>query len=179
MALRGFEVLAPLGHGQFGDVLLVRRTADGPLLAAKLVRGESAEAVAAARREAALLRALRHLNVVRCVDVVQSGAQLAIVMEYASGGDLDGYIRASKQQYGGHEGGPIRSSAADSDSAAAAASAKARPCAFSYRSRWRWTTYTSDESCTGAALCPLRTAMLDKLIISWLGRDLKPKVGAA
>lgn len=102
MEIAGYETLTLLGSGQYGDVLLVRSARDQQLYAAKVVRsgsdGPRLEAVEAARKEAELLASLRHCNVVQCVDIVQSGPQLVIVMEYAAGGDLDAFLRMSDQR---------------------------------------------------------------------------------
>jgi serine/threonine protein kinase len=102
MEIAGYETLTLLGSGQYGDVLLVRSARDGQLYAAKVVRssreGPKREAVEALRKEAELLASLRHCNVVRCIDIIQSSLQLVIIMEYAAGGDLDTFLRMSDQR---------------------------------------------------------------------------------
>ncbi|RLN90860.1 hypothetical protein BBJ28_00012183 [Nothophytophthora sp. Chile5] len=93
-AISGYEALSLLGSGQFGDVLLVRRVADRKLFAAKVPHGDDDAARQTSRLEAQLLTRLRHANIVQCIETVEDGRQLAIVMEYTSGGDLDGFLRS-------------------------------------------------------------------------------------
>ncbi|DBA02454.1 TPA: hypothetical protein N0F65_008668 [Lagenidium giganteum] len=87
-----YEKLEVLGRGQFGEVFLVRRRADQRLFAAKVAHANTN--VALATREAAILQGLRHPNIVRCVDTLVDNDQLTIIMECASGGDLDAYLKA-------------------------------------------------------------------------------------
>lgn len=107
MELAGYETLELLGSGQYGDVFLVRRITDQQLFAAKVGRrtmgGPSeAQSAAAALQEAELLASLRHANIVQCTDVVLQGSQLTIVMEYAAGGDLDGFLQMNSQRSAPH-----------------------------------------------------------------------------
>ncbi|TYZ69373.1 hypothetical protein PybrP1_005635 [[Pythium] brassicae (nom. inval.)] len=109
--IAGFETLELLGSGQFGDVHLVRRLRDGQLFAAKVAHrhrlasgggggdGAPHPLLLQEKQEADLLRRLNHPNITQCVDIVgydgelDSDHQPAIVMEYASGGDLDAFLR--------------------------------------------------------------------------------------
>jgi serine/threonine protein kinase len=91
--VRAYETLTVLGSGQFGSVVLVRRTSDRKLFAAKVPHGEDAEARQAARQEAELLMHLHHVNIVQFIEIVEDESQLALVMEYASGGDLDAFLQ--------------------------------------------------------------------------------------
>lgn len=110
--IAGYETLELLGSGQFGDVHLVRRLCDGQLFAAKvahrhrhcLATGGEVGAFQALllqeKQEADVLQRLHHTNITRCVDVIGYDGELdsdhrpAIIMEYASGGDLDSYLRS-------------------------------------------------------------------------------------
>lgn len=105
--VRGYETLALLGSGQYGDVYLVRRERDGQLFAAKISRTGNAQSRSDEQRqrslaiqEAALLARLRHANITQCIETIENGdsGELAIVMEYASGGDLDAYIQSHHER---------------------------------------------------------------------------------
>lgn len=107
VAIAGFETLALLGSGQYGDVYLVRRTCDGQLFAAKVAHrhrvagGDLQQLLHQEQQEAELLRRLNHPNITRCVDVVKGDEEFqqpVIIMEYASGGDLDAYLRSCQDR---------------------------------------------------------------------------------
>ncbi|KAE9348613.1 hypothetical protein PR003_g6327 [Phytophthora rubi] len=95
-----YETLTVLGSGQFGNVLLVRRNSDRKLFAAKVPHGEDAATKQASRQEAQLLRQLHHVNIVQFVELVEDATQLALVMEYASGGDLDAFLQWQQESTG-------------------------------------------------------------------------------
>lgn len=87
-----FHEVRPLGRGCFGTVLLVRaRAADcvtsdaAPSFAAKVVVPDDATD---ALREASLLRAISHPNIVTLVDVYASASTVFVVMGAELGGDL-------------------------------------------------------------------------------------------
>lgn len=111
-AITGYETLSLLGSGQYGDVFLVRRTRDSQLFAAKVpnhARGNPLQ-LAQATQEAELLKRMRHVNITQCIETAEDAhsGQLAIIMEYASGGDLDEYLRSFQDRWvsglhGGHE----------------------------------------------------------------------------
>lgn len=100
MAVAGYETLSLLGSGQYGDVFLVKRLRDSRLFAAKVsnhARGGNAQLqLAQAKHEAELLKRMCHVNITQCIETVEDArsGQLAIIMEYASGGDLDAYLRS-------------------------------------------------------------------------------------
>ncbi|ETI56754.1 NEK protein kinase [Phytophthora nicotianae P10297] len=96
----GYETLAVLGTGQFGNVVLVRRKSDRKLFAAKIPHGEDNAARQAARQEAQLLMTLQHVNIIQFVELVDKDSQLALVMEYASGGDLEAFLRWQQESVG-------------------------------------------------------------------------------
>lgn len=91
--ITAYKTLTVLGSGQFGSVVLVRRNSDRKLFAAKLPHGEDVAARQEARQETQLLTHLQHVNIVQFVELVEDDSQLALVMEYASGGDLDTFLR--------------------------------------------------------------------------------------
>lgn len=104
LAIVGYETLSLLGSGQYGDVFLVKRTRDSQLFAAKVsnhTRGSPMQ-LAQTKQEAELLKRMRHVNITQCIETLEDtrGGQLAIVMEYASGGDLDEYLRSYQDRCG-------------------------------------------------------------------------------
>uniref|UniRef100_K3X493 non-specific serine/threonine protein kinase n=1 Tax=Globisporangium ultimum (strain ATCC 200006 / CBS 805.95 / DAOM BR144) TaxID=431595 RepID=K3X493_GLOUD len=92
--IAGYETLTLLGSGQYGDVYLVKRKRDGQQFAAKLSNqaGGNRIHLQQAKQEAELLSQMQHPNITQYVEVVGDGAKLTIIMEYASGGDLDSYL---------------------------------------------------------------------------------------
>ncbi|KAL4175290.1 Protein of unknown function, DUF547 [Phytophthora ramorum] len=100
LALSAYETLSVLGSGQFGNVVLVRRNSDRKLFAAKVPHGEDTAARLAARQEAQLLMQLHHANIVQFIEVVEEDSQIALVMEYTSGGDLDTFLRWQQESTG-------------------------------------------------------------------------------
>lgn len=94
VAIRGYDTIRLLGSGQYGDVYLVQRQNDRLYFAAKVTRPlNNAQELALAQKEANILRTMCHRNIIQCIETIQINRQLVIVMEYASGGDLDDYIR--------------------------------------------------------------------------------------
>ena len=76
-----------LGQGNFGTAKLMRHKASGQLLAIKYIeRGDKIDDNV--KRELVNHRLLDHPNVIRFVEVLLTPTHLAIVMEYASGGEL-------------------------------------------------------------------------------------------
>lgn len=91
-----------LGEGEFGKVKLGWKKDDkNPSQAAiKLIKRDSIPAgskkESKIHREVAVLKNLRHPNVVRLFEVVQNEKYIGIVLEYASGGELFDYILHNK-----------------------------------------------------------------------------------
>ena len=86
-----YEVIRTLGEGGYGRALLVRcRTDPSKRYVMKEVRLSALKPKEReeARREAKVLAALRHPNIVQYVDSFEDGRNFYIVMEYADGGDL-------------------------------------------------------------------------------------------
>ncbi|KAJ8599475.1 hypothetical protein CTAYLR_009542 [Chrysophaeum taylorii] len=91
--LEGFEVVRVLGAGSFGRALLCRgRERDVVVVKEVCVKDE--KALAEAEREAELLKAHAHTNIVRYIASFADAAkrEFFLVMEYADGGDLAGSI---------------------------------------------------------------------------------------
>lgn len=82
-----FEIIKDIGSGNFGVAKLVRDSQTKELYAVKFIeRGEKIDEHV--KREIMNHRSLRHPNIVRFKEVFLTPTHLAIVMEYASGGEL-------------------------------------------------------------------------------------------
>ncbi|KAG9158009.1 hypothetical protein Leryth_000168, partial [Lithospermum erythrorhizon] len=82
-----YELLKDLGSGNFGVARLVRDKKTKELFAIKYIeRGKKIDENV--QREIINHRSLRHPNIIRFKEVLLTPTQLAIVMEYASGGEL-------------------------------------------------------------------------------------------
>ncbi|XP_042438405.1 serine/threonine-protein kinase SAPK3-like [Zingiber officinale] len=82
-----YESLKDLGAGNFGVARLVKDKRTGELVAVKYIeRGKKIDEHV--QREIINHRSLRHPNIVRFKEVVLTPTHLAIVMEYAAGGEL-------------------------------------------------------------------------------------------
>ena len=85
----GYDLEGVIGHGAQGDVLLARqRRVGGRRVAIKRVVAPAQQLAARLHREAQVLAALDHPNVVRLIDVVADDAGVSLVMTYAAGGSL-------------------------------------------------------------------------------------------
>ena len=92
-SLPGFEVEELLGVGASGEVWRARERVSGEVVALKRLRtGADPGAVAALRREAALLRRLDTPYVVRLRAVLGEGTQTVLVLDQAGGGSLAGLL---------------------------------------------------------------------------------------
>ncbi|KAK9144730.1 hypothetical protein Sjap_004633 [Stephania japonica] len=86
-----YEALKELGSGNFGVARLVRDKKTKELVAVKYIeRGKKIDENV--QREIINHRSLRHPNIVRFKEVLLTPTHLAIVMEYAAGGELFGRI---------------------------------------------------------------------------------------
>ncbi len=86
----GYELLAPLGRGGMGVVHLAKRTADGAAVAVKIIKSEclpSDREVQRFLREAQILCALQHPNIVRFHQFGRCDEQFYIVMDLVVGSD--------------------------------------------------------------------------------------------
>ena len=90
-----YEEIKPLGQGGFGVVKLFRNKLTEELFALKFVEYNSLASTEDVRKmynEIALLRGLRHSNIVHLVDAFDLKDRMCFVMEYCSGGELNDYI---------------------------------------------------------------------------------------
>jgi serine/threonine-protein kinase SRK2 len=82
-----YELVRDIGSGNFGIARLMRNKTTGELVAVKYIeRGEKIDENV--QREIINHRSLRHPNIIRFKEVILTPTHLAIVMEYASGGEL-------------------------------------------------------------------------------------------
>ncbi|WOK93345.1 serine/threonine-protein kinase SAPK2 isoform X2 [Canna indica] len=82
-----YEVLRDIGSGNFGVAKLVKDVRSKELFAVKLIeRGQKIDEHV--QREIMNHRSLKHPNIVRFKEVLLTPTHLAIVMEYAAGGEL-------------------------------------------------------------------------------------------
>ncbi|KAL5714864.1 non-specific serine/threonine protein kinase [Ranunculus cassubicifolius] len=82
-----YELVRDIGSGNFGVARLMRDKQTRELVAVKYIeRGEKIDENV--QREIINHRSLRHSNIVRFKEVILTPTHLAIVMEYASGGEL-------------------------------------------------------------------------------------------
>ncbi|GAA5909626.1 hypothetical protein JCM5296_002373 [Sporobolomyces johnsonii] len=95
-----YILLQTLGEGEFGKVKLgVHGERWGEDVAIKLIkRGnvDTAQRGEKVRREIEVLKAVRHPNIVRLYDVIETEKYIGIVLEYASGGELFDHILAHR-----------------------------------------------------------------------------------
>uniref|UniRef100_A0A5B6ZY27 non-specific serine/threonine protein kinase n=1 Tax=Davidia involucrata TaxID=16924 RepID=A0A5B6ZY27_DAVIN len=82
-----YEILKDIGSGNFGVARLVRDIWTGELYAVKYIeRGQKIDEHV--QREIMNHRSLKHPNIIRFKEVLITPTHLAIVMEYAAGGEL-------------------------------------------------------------------------------------------
>jgi serine/threonine-protein kinase len=89
-AIEGYEILCELGRGGMGTVFRAKRLADGSDVALKTIQpavAGSERQVQRFLREAAILRKLRHPNIVSFHDMGQAGELLYFTMDYVPGTD--------------------------------------------------------------------------------------------
>ncbi|KDE05900.1 CAMK/CAMKL/KIN4 protein kinase [Microbotryum lychnidis-dioicae p1A1 Lamole] len=95
-----YILLQTLGEGEFGKVKLgVHSERWGEDVAIKLIkRGnvDTAQRGEKVRREIEVLKSVRHPNIVRLYDVIETDKYIGIVLEYASGGELFDHILAHR-----------------------------------------------------------------------------------
>lgn len=90
-----YEYVRQLGKGGFGNVALCRNRITNEEVAVKSIPLKSLKSPDDINRiynEIAVLRDLRHPNIVRLLDTFTSNDQICFVMEYCSGGELYDFI---------------------------------------------------------------------------------------
>ncbi|KAI0084342.1 kinase-like domain-containing protein [Irpex rosettiformis] len=94
-----YLLLRTLGEGEFGKVKLGLHMQWGEEVAVKLIRRgniDSSVRMGKVEREIEVLRTLKHPNIVRLYDVIETDKYIGIILEYASGGELFDHILAHR-----------------------------------------------------------------------------------
>ncbi|KZT00366.1 Pkinase-domain-containing protein [Laetiporus sulphureus 93-53] len=94
-----YLLLQTLGEGEFGKVKLGLHMQWGEEVAVKLIRRgniDSSVRMSKVEREIEVLRTLKHPNIVRLYDVIETEKYIGIILEYASGGELFDHILAHR-----------------------------------------------------------------------------------
>lgn len=95
-AIEQYEILRHLGKGGSGTVYQARHIADGTIVALKMLQANNNDLDAEQRkrfqREARMLTALRHPNIVSVYGVFESAGRSVIVMEFVDGSPLSDRI---------------------------------------------------------------------------------------
>ena len=88
----GFEIIRETGEGAMGRVFVARQIALDRLVALKFLAtdpdDDTGERIARFRREAAIMAALKHPNVLPVFDFGEDDGRFFLAMEYVEGGDL-------------------------------------------------------------------------------------------
>ncbi|KAG8067475.1 hypothetical protein GUJ93_ZPchr0005g14311 [Zizania palustris] len=95
-----YELGRTLGHGTFSKVYQARSLVSGENVAVKVIDKEKVLRVGAGmvdqiKREVAVMRLIRHPNVVQLHEVMASKTKIYFVMEHVSGGELFSRVLAS------------------------------------------------------------------------------------
>ncbi|EEB89295.1 hypothetical protein MPER_12623, partial [Moniliophthora perniciosa FA553] len=94
-----YLLLQTLRKGEFGKVKLGLHCQWGEEVAVKLIRRgnvDTAVRMSKVEREIEVLRTLKHPNIVRLYDVIETDKYIGIIIEYASGGELFDHILAHR-----------------------------------------------------------------------------------
>ncbi len=94
-----YKFVRLIGKGAFGKVTLAIHKLTGKYVAIKTIDKEHLKDEFSKRkvlREIYILKKIRHVNVIRLLEVFESPKQVLMVMEYAGGGDLLHYVRKKK-----------------------------------------------------------------------------------
>ena len=86
----------PIQRAKECSIIHAKHRASGRDVAIKVVDKESTneKMLAQFHGEAAIIGRLRHNNVVKLVEVIETPSTLFIVMEYYAGGDLQNYMQS-------------------------------------------------------------------------------------
>lgn len=88
-------MLKDLGEGTFGNVKLGKHIQSGQLVAVKILeknRITDQADVERVIREMKILKSIRHPNVIKLYEIIETKSNIYLMMEYASGGELFDYI---------------------------------------------------------------------------------------
>ena len=90
-----YMLLKDLGEGTFGNVKLGKHMQSGQLVAVKILeknRITDQADVERVIREIKILKGIRHPNVIKLYEIIETKSNIYLIMEYASGGELFDYI---------------------------------------------------------------------------------------
>ncbi|THG98230.1 hypothetical protein EW026_g3921 [Hermanssonia centrifuga] len=94
-----YLLLRTLGEGEFGKVKLGLHMQWGEEVAVKLIRRGNIDTtvrMGKVEREIEVLRSLKHPNIVRLYDVIETDKYIGIILEFAQGGELFDHILAHR-----------------------------------------------------------------------------------
>ena len=97
--LECYKFVKLIGKGAFGKVTLAIHKLTGQYVAIKTIDKEHLKDEFSKRkvlREIYILKKIKHVNVIRLLEVFESAKQVLLVMEYAGGGDLLHYVKQRK-----------------------------------------------------------------------------------
>lgn len=97
--LEHYKFVKLIGKGAFGKVSLGIHKLTGKYVAIKTIDKEHLKDEFSKRkvlREIYILKKIKHVNVIRLLEVFESPKQVLMVMEYAGGGDLLHYVKQKK-----------------------------------------------------------------------------------
>ena len=98
--LEKYRLCETIGQGEFAKVKLAYQRGSHEKVAVKLVRKDSLSSDlkrAKLFREFSILRQVRHPNIIQLREVLETEKAYAMVMEFATGGELFEYIQAHKR----------------------------------------------------------------------------------
>ncbi len=94
-----YKLVRLIGKGAFGKVTLAIHKLTGKYVAIKTIDKDCLKDEYSKRkvlREIYIMKKIRHVNVIRLLEVFETEEQILIVMEYAGGGDLLHYVKRKK-----------------------------------------------------------------------------------
>ncbi len=94
-----YKLVKMIGKGAFGKVSLGIHKLTGKYVAIKTIDKDCLKDEYSKRkvlREIYILKKIRHVNVIRLLEVFETAQQVLIVTEYAGGGDLLHYVKSKK-----------------------------------------------------------------------------------
>ncbi len=97
--LEYYKMVKLIGKGAFGKVALAIHKLTGKYVAIKTIEKDHLKDEFSRRkvlREIYIMKKIKHVNVIRLLEVFESAKQVLMVMEYAGGGDLLHYVRQKK-----------------------------------------------------------------------------------